>query len=352
MKKNNLLQRLQNAFQDSEDKNLEGFKAFDKGVAKLKEELRQKITVNTLDDVNSELDKFKNRIDLQPLIDSVDSLRDDFISEMENLVSQIDSKASELSNLNSDTSNKASKRSDDLNEEISEIRGQVKDLIESNNINLVSLRKTFIESGESSKKETSSKIEKVDKRIDSEVKTIVERIKVGEEKTSTIADSIPELKKELITRINNRHGGGNMNRQEKFNSVDYLTKYTDINWKAGTNVTFTVAENNQTKMVDITISATGGGGGTVRSINNVSTNTVAGSASGTDYVYLCSGTMTLTLPTAVGNSNLYTVKNVGIGVVTVDTTGGQTIDNDLTAVMPVRYTSIDLISDTANWNIT
>lgn len=167
---------------------------------------------------------------------------------------------------------------------------------------------------------------------------------------SDLRGTIKELRKNLMTRINDL-GGGNMNRQIKFNGVDYLTKYTDINYKAGSNVTFTVQNNEQTKMVDVTITGTSTGG-MVRVITSISTNTVAGSADGTDYVYLVSGTTTLTLPTAVGNENLYTVKNVGSGVVTINTTGGELIDNDLTVIMPVQYTSVDLISDTANWNIT
>ncbi len=144
-----------------------------------------------------------------------------------------------------------------------------------------------------------------------------------------------------------------MNRLITVGNVNPLTKYTDINLKAGTNVTITTATNNTTKRVDVTFSASGGGGGSTRSIQSISASQVADSASGSDYVYLCSGTLTLTMPDATtGNTNLYTVKNVGVGIVTIDTTSAQTIDNDPTVVMPVRYTSVDLISDTANWSIT
>ena len=88
-----------------------------------------------------------------------------------------------------------------------------------------------------------------------------------------------------------------------------------------------------------------------KSINTVSVNTSAGSASSTDYVYLASGTINITLPTAVGNQNLYTIKNVGTGVITVDTTSSQTIDGSLTAPIRVQYLSLTLVSDGANWNI-
>ena len=88
-----------------------------------------------------------------------------------------------------------------------------------------------------------------------------------------------------------------------------------------------------------------------KSINVVSVNTSAGSASSTDYVYLASGTINITLPTAVGNQNLYTIKNVGTGVITVDTTSSETIDGSLTAPIRVQYLSLTLVSDGANWNI-
>lgn len=88
-----------------------------------------------------------------------------------------------------------------------------------------------------------------------------------------------------------------------------------------------------------------------RTITSISSPTTAGSTALTDYVYLVSGTTTVTLPTAVGNKNLYTIKNVSTGVVTVATTSGQTIDGGSTAPLPVRYTSIDLISDNSNWSV-
>lgn len=95
----------------------------------------------------------------------------------------------------------------------------------------------------------------------------------------------------------------------------------------------------------------GGGGSSARSISSVSTNTAAGSAASTDYIYLCSGTMTLTLPTAVSNGNLYTVKNVGTGVITITTTSAQTIDTGGDVTIAVQWDSLDLISDNSNWNI-
>lgn len=95
----------------------------------------------------------------------------------------------------------------------------------------------------------------------------------------------------------------------------------------------------------------GGGGGLSRSIASVSTATSAGSTANTDYYYLVSGTTTVTLPTAVGNTNLYMVKRVGSGVVTVAFTAGQTADGASTIPINVQYGTVSFISDGANWNL-
>jgi nitrogen fixation protein len=99
------------------------------------------------------------------------------------------------------------------------------------------------------------------------------------------------------------------------------------------------------------INASGSGGGITRSVNNISTTTTAGATASTDYVYLVSGTTTLTMPTAVGNTNRYTIKNVGTNTITINTTSSQTIDGSTSITISVRYTTLDLISDGTNWNI-
>ena len=96
-----------------------------------------------------------------------------------------------------------------------------------------------------------------------------------------------------------------------------------------------------------TWSSAGGGSGITRSINSVNVNTTAGNTALTDYVYLCTGTINLTLPSATGNANSYTIKNNGTGVVTVV----GTIDGGTNAVLSVQYTSITVVSDGTSWSV-
>lgn len=63
------------------------------------------------------------------------------------------------------------------------------------------------------------------------------------------------------------------------------------------------------------------------------------------------GSLTLTLPTAASNTNLYVIKKIdsSSNTVTIDTTSSQTIDGGSTAVIRVQYASISLVSNGSNW---
>lgn len=102
----------------------------------------------------------------------------------------------------------------------------------------------------------------------------------------------------------------------------------------------------------ILVSSAGGGGGSgiTRTIVVTSGNVTAGSTALTDYVYLVAGAHTVTLPTAVGNTNLYTIKNNHTANITVNTTSSQTIDGVTTATL-IPEQSLSMISGGSNWSI-
>ncbi len=74
----------------------------------------------------------------------------------------------------------------------------------------------------------------------------------------------------------------------------------------------------------------------------------------TDYIInATSGTFNITLPTTVGITNkLYIIKNSGTGVVTIVTTGSQTIDGSSASINLTQNTSISIQSDGSNWIVT
>lgn len=75
-------------------------------------------------------------------------------------------------------------------------------------------------------------------------------------------------------------------------------------------------------------------------------------ATATDQVISCSGTFTLTLPTAVGiTGRIYTIKNTGTGIITIATTSSQTIDGSTTLAGAIQNETYYLKSNGSNWEV-
>ena len=85
-------------------------------------------------------------------------------------------------------------------------------------------------------------------------------------------------------------------------------------------------------------------------ISLISENVVAGNEIGNHYIYLCTGSCTITLPTAVGNFNKYTIKRI-TGTQTINTTLQQTIDDSSFIQLLVDNKSEDIVSNQSNWKI-
>lgn len=88
---------------------------------------------------------------------------------------------------------------------------------------------------------------------------------------------------------------------------------------------------------------------------NVVSTSATGSVGVADSVTLATsgaGGITLTLPTAVGNTGLQLIiKKVdnGAGAVTVDGNAAETIDGAANYVLPAQYDALTVVSDGANW---
>jgi hypothetical protein len=159
-----------------------------------------------------------------------------------------------------------------------------------------------------------------------------------------------------------KHGGINGHVLPSWNYLLDVVggEYYELVWSAtSTQVTmpFIAAGNPppSTASAIFTVTQQAGimaGTGISRGIYSVSTNTSAGSGANVDYVYLVSAAATITLPTAVGNTNTYTIKRTNAGTVNIATTSSQTIDGSASPIsLNVQYASLTLVSDGANWNI-
>lgn len=349
MNKKDLEQKIITILSKNRNEISSAFSRLDEEIDILKDELRQNVEIDTLKRVNLKLQEFKKSIDLQPISNAISAIKFSIDQNTDDLTTT-SKLALQLFHSSENSAN-----------EIKNIQRLLPSLVEKYN----SLLKTI------------SQLEiKITSNIDSSLKKSAEeatadRLQINSllsesEKRSikSILELSTELKKfsqeytadlnNIRNRINNI-GGGNANRNILVGgNPSTLSKYTDINLKAGSNVTITYSNNETLKTTDITISSSGGGGsstaGVVRSINNVSTSQIMGSVAGTDYVYLATAGINLTLPPNVAtNTNLYTIKNVSNSSVLVS----GTIDNDANGIiMPVKYTSVDIISDTTSWNIT
>ena len=92
-------------------------------------------------------------------------------------------------------------------------------------------------------------------------------------------------------------------------------------------------------------------GGGLDVLAKTGTYTVA-TGDGSNVVVLCTGTFTVTLYAASGNSgNVIQVKNVSTGTITVDANASETIDGATTQTISARYTSLSMVCDGTNWHI-
>lgn len=117
-----------------------------------------------------------------------------------------------------------------------------------------------------------SKLSKAHKEIESLVNKSFAAYDKLDNKTELINKEIDSLKKDLISRFSDamsHKGGGSMNRQIRIDGTNYLTRYTDINLKAGSGMTLAAANDDVNKRVNITFTSTGGGGSGV-SVANLS----------------------------------------------------------------------------------
>lgn len=91
-----------------------------------------------------------------------------------------------------------------------------------------------------------------------------------------------------------------------------------------------------------------GGGVITRTRVTLTVDDVAGA--GGDFLYFLNGA-NLALPTAVGNTGLYNIKNVGGASQTVTPDGTETIDGTAGALTLAALDAVTLVSDGANWEI-
>jgi hypothetical protein len=89
--------------------------------------------------------------------------------------------------------------------------------------------------------------------------------------------------------------------------------------------------------------------GDINALMPTSLATVTSDHTAAQTITLASGTLTVSLPSVNGLSGRkYTIKNTGSGVITVDGSGSETIDNVSTQEL-IEMETITIVSDGAEW---
>lgn len=332
--------KLLSALTTAEDRSSGIFSALEKELQSFGQRMKETINLKTVQQVEDELKRFQKN--LKPLKQGIDDLKNSLNEKEKSLKDLLSTKIDKLNGLINDAREFTNEKHAELLVEIDDLQGEIKNISSIQKENLNSLTFALAEYDDSLN------------GLSGRIKTLEgKKEKDWADEIKNVEDSVSKLRDEIVRRFSMISHGGNANRNIAVGgNSSVLSRYTDINLKAGANITLTYSNNNTTKYLDLTIAATGGSGGTVRSINAISTSQTAGATAGTDYVYIASTGLALTLPTAAGNQNLYTVKNTSTSSILVATTGGETIDTSSNAILPTQYTAIDLISDGTNWNIT
>lgn len=329
---------------------LESTDELDRGVKQLTDKLRKQMSAKTLDEVNGVLADFQKKIDLGPIKKGLEDLKGDNGRIYKDLQEKISTFFSSFSG----RLEKGLKRLD--SEQISARSTQ-------ENLTLLQSdfkgKSTLLEGVKTVSDQTKKDFEGLSAELKTFVKELKDSVKNASEKDGelegaieSLSDAFEKLRVEMLSKLASV-GGGNMNRNISVNgNSSVLSRYTDINIKPGSGVTLTYQNNDTTKNLDLTISANGSGSGITREINTTTVSSVIGSVAGIDYVTLVNAGAKITMPPAAGNTNLYTIKNIGTSSVLIVADGAETFDGDANIIMPVRYTSVDLSSDETNWHIT
>ncbi len=259
-KKQKLIQKLRTGIEP-----VESFDKFDGDVKKLTQNLRKKVEAESLGTVNDTLENFRNKIDLQPLLDSLEELKNNTSGIQQEVARTLEVKAKELfSSVENTLNSKAESALEAIKVEASNLfPSQVQGMKDDINSFQDSITDDVGKKDKSVRGEISKVLEDLQK-IEKEFEEKLSGIKTESGNSSTAVSEIrkefEKLRTELRTMVNNVGGGGNMNRRIQVEGMDVLRKYTDINL-VGATTSITTTTDDTKKRVNIIFTGGGSGGG-------------------------------------------------------------------------------------------
>lgn len=303
-------------------------------LSKITTKVKESVAQQTIQKIRDDVVKFKEEFNLQPLEKSIENLEKAIEDSKKSLLADFEKRikalpitpdlTEELENLRIELEAKIQILSDNtLKEDLDAIRTQLQDIV-SGNIDERAMLMADVQ------EELDSKVSETQKQID-------------------------KVRTDFNTRLSNI-GGGSPPPQFNVNSSVASTKYADFNFLQGGNIGWSVTQDDTLKRFNIQASILvdnggAGGSGITRSTSVLSVSSTLAAVSATDYSFFPNVGINLTLPTAVGNTNRYTIKNMVASSVLVTAAAGQDIDGATTALLSNQFESIDLQSNGSVWGI-
>lgn len=362
-------------------------KIINQEVTSVSEKLRENVTIKSIDKLSTELARAKKSFDLTPIVSGLKELEETINNEQKSIVSNFEAKLGEikksLTSLKGELTNTDQGKFDTLAKELNNIQEKFSSQISENQAKYEVFRQelTIFE----------DKIKVFNDKLEKN-----EDYELHQQAMEKMAEEIEIIRTETMSRLANM-GGGSPNQQINVNSSVMSTRYADINFGNAGNIGWTATNDDTNRRVNITasilvgggggsaltiqeadgvptvsnvstivvsngtltddgggqvtVTTGGGGGGITRTTSVLSVSSTMAAAASTDYVFFPNVGIRLTLPTAVNNSNSYTVKNFSASSILVAAPTGQDIDGSATALMPTQNESLSFISNNSVWGV-
>lgn len=216
------------------------YSGFERGIDDLKRRLEEDFRARTLEDVNDELRKFRKKIDLSPLLESLEGVKSQLAESGERISADLEERiATVVEMVEANRPDESRHRMllaeiDFLNEEVRVLKSvdHTPSISKARNEAVAETREAerrLVLSIEGKERGLSKRISEVDTKVES-VRGDMTRI-----------DERIDLKAaETLERASR---GGSMNRQIRVNGTDVLTRYTDINLTG--SITATTDDSNR-----------------------------------------------------------------------------------------------------------
>jgi len=237
-----ILQKMLNKLEGTNERTNQAVRTFEDEVKNLRTKLQEEITVATLEEVNSKINKLRKSINLDPIVSSLETLKENLEQTVSLITKEIESNNKEVL--------------ESINNNIEEQTSEIKDLVVKIDTN-VSKKDEEIKSlnKEVSKLQSNITNRETDlKLVKDNIKTVEEGLKKEISKVKFDPSDIKVDFENKISELNNRlstvasRGGGSANQKISVNGTYATSRYADINLVL---TGATVTNNDTTKTTDI-----------------------------------------------------------------------------------------------------